>query len=909
MEQHILVGLPGNSGLFLHIPDPGWARFLPCSLTSLKVTASVVDIASRVTLSQTFANEHATIPYEAVYRFPLLESGAVCAFHMDCNGHKITGHVEGREDAVKTYETAKSQGKTAGLLLHHEPDIFQVKVGNVPPKATVTITLTYIAPLKQDTETNSVRFTLPTVIAPRYGQPADGAFSNVSSSKPRFEFSLDAKMTSQVISVSSPSHPITMSLTDPASAQITLSNVSPALDKDIVVLITTKDWQEPHCVIETHPTLSTKCAMLNLVPKFNLPRVPTEVIFIIDRSGSMVDKVGTLKQALQIFLKSLPASPQIYFNICSFGSRHDFLFTNGKSRKYDSETLQKAETYVSKVDASYGGTEILTPLLVCMANRRTDCQTSIILLTDGEVYNTSSIIGAIAKERSKHPLSPLRVFSLGIGNSVSHHLVEGIAHAGGGYSQLVLEQERLDKKVVRMLASGLQSPIHNICLTWPGKPENKDMHYRLVSEDDPTDAFVMVDRKPTSSTFFDKNADDADSMHNEPPPQPPKRSLEAPKIQQIPETNPSLYNISRHIMFVLFPPGMTTPASLTLQGSTPDGTSLSMEIPVSAVISSDNDQPMIHTMAARSLLSELEESRLAIQAQHPDGNDLADAVKKEGIRIGVAHNLASRWTAFVAVDEENQSVVTDDSRREPQRDVPISFKPSSPFVGSPVFTGSFPSVPTGSPSAGISNPFSTPSAHHAFTPFGAVQSAPGARSGIGVFGAFGATATSSKKPKESWSAFGSSAFGSSNDSKSSSSGFGSSSPLAQLSIGRYQPPPPPAVVSQGSQDEQNFRFIVAHQTSVGLFPPINSLIQRLGFDSLDAALVTLPQHLKKLGNQVSLDVWITALVCAFLEQKLPQEKDAWELIVEKAWAYVVAQVGDSGTRELKTIAAAAITSM
>jgi hypothetical protein len=170
-----------------------------------------------------------------------------------------------------------------------------------------------------------------------------------------------------------------------------------------------------------------------------------------------------------------------------------------------------------------------------MANRGTDCQTSIILVTDGEVYNTSSIIGSIAKERSKHLLNPLRVFSPGIGNSVSHHLVEGIARAGGGYSQLVLEQERLDKKIVRMLASGLQTPIHNICLTWPGKPEDKDVHYRLVSEDDPVDGFVVVDCKPTSSTFFDKNADDVDSMQNEPPPKPSKKSLQAPKIQQIPE--------------------------------------------------------------------------------------------------------------------------------------------------------------------------------------------------------------------------------------------------------------------------------------------------------------------------------------------------------------------------------------
>ena len=55
--------------------DTDWdTRFLPCALASAKVTASIVDVASRVTLSQIFANEHANIPYEAVYRFPLHES-------------------------------------------------------------------------------------------------------------------------------------------------------------------------------------------------------------------------------------------------------------------------------------------------------------------------------------------------------------------------------------------------------------------------------------------------------------------------------------------------------------------------------------------------------------------------------------------------------------------------------------------------------------------------------------------------------------------------------------------------------------------------------------------------------------------------------------------------------------------
>jgi len=56
--------------------------------------------------------------------------------------------------------------------------------------------------------------------------------------------------------------------------------------------------------------------MVSLVPKFSLPPEPSEIIFVIDRSGSMVDKILTLRSALELFLKSLPLG--VRFNIVSF---------------------------------------------------------------------------------------------------------------------------------------------------------------------------------------------------------------------------------------------------------------------------------------------------------------------------------------------------------------------------------------------------------------------------------------------------------------------------------------------------------------------------------------------------------------------------------------------------------------
>lgn len=925
MEANVINYLPKTSGLYLYIPnDEHWRQsYLPCSLASIKVKASIVDMVSRVTLSQTFSNDNARIAHEALYRFPLYENSAVCEFHMEHSGRKLLGIVKAEEEATKTYETAKAQGKTAALVLQKEPDVFQTKVGNIPPKTAITVTLTYITPLKQDTESGAIRFTIPTVISPRYGIHSNFGSSNVKTTGMGFELSLDTTMPSDVTSVSSPSHPIAMTLSSSTSAQVTLSNTSPVLDKDIVILVTAKDVDEPRCVIETHPATSTKCAMLNLVPKFNLPRASTEVIFIIDRSGSMQDKVDTLKRALQIFLKSLPASPDIYFNICSFGSRFDFLFKDGKSKKYDSKTLQTAEDYVSKVDANYGGTEILNPLVECMEKRRTDCQTTIILLTDGQVYNTDAIISSIAQEKVKNLDKCLRIFSLGIGDAVSHHLIEGIARAGGGYSQLVMNQERLDRKVVRMLSAGLQAPLKDLHLDWPEKPSPEQMVYKLVKADS-ADEFEVVDKqasKQASTSFFDKEADDTDAMKFDPPPESRKATLDAPTIQQFPEAIPPLYNVSRHVMFLLFPSSHPTPQDVTLNGTTPDGALLSLKVPVTEISTDYDSKPIIHTLAARTLLGELQEGRLTIQQNNSD-DLLEEAVKQEGIRVGVKYGLASKWTGFVAVDEQKADEKTDENTDEMRNQYPhqeVYARGESFYVGSVESNTSFgdcgPVPPA--PRFSRSRSQSRKSIHCATvaTSGSFLSGSPESESVQEMsYCALDQSRAPIKARRAAFSA--SSVFGMFSKSGPKSSSYAASATTS--------PPPPgacsvdyshvkgkaigiaagarPVSATPALSNEQKLHEIVMQQSSSGMFPSNVTLAHCMDFDSVTVIKDKLPAALKT----VLVDIWMTVLVCVFLELKLADEKEAWELVVEKAWAYVASNVEASKVAELRKAAGDAI---
>ena len=99
-----------------------------------------------------------------------------------------------------------------------------------------------------------------------------------------------------------------------------------------------------------------------------------------------------------------------------------------------------------------GGTEILEPLKHIYATETIPGYLrQIFVITDGEVGNTDEVIGL-----TKAKAHESRVFALGIGDGASHHLVEGIARAGGGNSAFVTYNEPVDKKVLQQLKDALQ---------------------------------------------------------------------------------------------------------------------------------------------------------------------------------------------------------------------------------------------------------------------------------------------------------------------------------------------------------------------------------------------------------------------------------------------------------------------
>jgi len=197
----------------------------------------------------------------------------------------------------------------------------------------------------------------------------------------------------------------------------------------------------------------------------NVEEPPVEFLFVLDRSGSMSGgQIRKAADALQLFLRSLP--PNCAFDIIGFGSSWESLF--GGSVAYGADTLKIASEHAKSVKADLGGTELLAPLKAIFQRPLPHGHVRrLVVLTDGQVSNTEQVFALVRAHAAS-----AAVFTVGIGSSVSHHLVEGIAEAGGGSAEFVSGEERMESKVIRQLRRALKTTPAPILTSveWPGMP-------------------------------------------------------------------------------------------------------------------------------------------------------------------------------------------------------------------------------------------------------------------------------------------------------------------------------------------------------------------------------------------------------------------------------------------------------
>ncbi|CAI2189908.1 15556_t:CDS:1 [Funneliformis geosporum] len=325
-------------------------------------------------------------------------------------------------------------------------------------------------------------------------------------------------------------------------------------------------------------------------------------------------------QALELILRSIPGD--CYFNVVSFGSHHDSLFP--KSQLYSETSLSKAIELAQSMTSNYGGTEIFDVLKWVFENSREDMPSSVFLITDGEVYNVEQVVELI-REKEENKKDDLRVFSLGIGDSVSHNLVESVARAGRGYSQFVTNNERMDKKVIGMLKNALKPPIKDYKITWTDVDFSESTEKKEIPKEED---------KPVISLYRDKTE----------PLSPPNNIFTDIKIRQAPYLIPPIYPGVRFIVYCILENNIKPRQVITLNATSQDGP-MKLDISLDPVTLQGLK---IHRLAARKLIQDLDDGNSFLHKHPKNSGKLipASLVKEHIVDLGKTFNLISKHTRY-----------------------------------------------------------------------------------------------------------------------------------------------------------------------------------------------------------------------------------------------------------------------
>ncbi|HVE49849.1 MAG TPA: marine proteobacterial sortase target protein [Casimicrobiaceae bacterium] len=452
-------------------------------LVATDVEINVSGLVARSKVTQRFVNPNDDWR-EGVYVFPLPESAAVDHLEMRIGERRFEGQIRERAKARKEYEQARSEGRKASLVEQERPNLFTTSVAPIGPKEEIVVTIEYQEKLRYDSGRFSLRF--PMAITPRYnpGTPLQTAATGTGWALDTDVVSDASRITPPVVHPSDGAVlPVTLKMTIDAGfplakvdsryhgvklderpdgkTMVTLDGPVPA-SRDFEIEWTPDVGRAPGAAVFGEQKNGRAYALLMLMPSVgeaNGTRMPREITFIIDTSGSMSGtSIVQAKTALLMALERLVSGDR--FNVIEFNSNARPLFAT--PMPVDPATIGRARSFVSGLKAN-GGTEMREALTLALAPGRVEgFVRQIVFLTDGAVGNEDELFRLI-RER----LDDRRLFTIGIGSAPNSHFMTKAAQFGRGTFTYIGNAREVQERVAALFRK-LESPVlTDLTVEWP----------------------------------------------------------------------------------------------------------------------------------------------------------------------------------------------------------------------------------------------------------------------------------------------------------------------------------------------------------------------------------------------------------------------------------------------------------
>jgi Ca-activated chloride channel family protein len=434
------------------------------SLKSVSASGQLSGLLLDMSVRQSYRNDTDKL-LETVYTFPLAWGAVLLGLSVEIAGKRLAGVVMERKEAEHRYEEAVSDGDSPILLEQSSDGLFTVNLGNFKPGEEMIIEYQYAQLLNY--EQNRIRVSVPTTIAPRYGDAErQGGIRphEAVDADPLVEYPLELTLTLTGDlakgTVQSPSHSIS---TRCENGQLVVALARNAyLDRDFVLTVDGLAGRSLATIAgdgEGSVMLASFCPQIS-----GSIRTAIGLKILIDCSGSMAgDSIHAARQALHQVLAEL--NPSDRFSYSRFGSGVEHAFD--MLVPADDRHMRKASLSIDRTDPDMGGTETEGALRSVFDLSHEDGESDgmdVLLITDGEVWNSEGIIDAA--RRSGH-----RIFAVGVGSAPAETLLRQLAEKTGGACELVAPNEDIEAAIVRMFRRIRLPRANNLKVDWHTTPK------------------------------------------------------------------------------------------------------------------------------------------------------------------------------------------------------------------------------------------------------------------------------------------------------------------------------------------------------------------------------------------------------------------------------------------------------
>ncbi|XP_041748340.2 inter-alpha-trypsin inhibitor heavy chain H3 [Coregonus clupeaformis] len=406
---------------------------------SVKVEHKVASRFAHTVITSSALNK-ANSSQEVFFDVDLPKTAFITNFSMEIEGQTYTGKVKEKEQAKKQYQKAVSTGQTAGLVKAsgRKMEKFSVSV-NIAANSNVTFILTHEELLQRKLG----QYEIMTHVKPKQLVQHFEIVADIY--EPQGIAFLDAYGTF----ISNELLPLVEKTVTDKKAHISFC---PTLDQQRKCPGCDGTLIDGDFFIKYDVNRAETIGDIQIVNGYfvhffappDLPRVPKNVVFVIDRSGSMGGiKMQQTKEAMLNILNDLDEDD--YFGIVIF----DYQISTWKESltKANTENVSEAQKFVKEID-DRGVTNINDAVMKAVDMIMKDIQdkkvpeksvSMVILLTDGMPNSGESSVPQIQQNVLGAMGGNMSLFCLGFGNDVDYSFLDVMSRQNQGLARRIYE--------------------------------------------------------------------------------------------------------------------------------------------------------------------------------------------------------------------------------------------------------------------------------------------------------------------------------------------------------------------------------------------------------------------------------------------------------------------------------------